>query len=263
MKNKSKKRVKKFIRALSRIAVLLILVAVIISIVFLSGIFNIKSINITIDGKSSDGEHLSKAEIKSLSGISVGQNTFQTSKNEIINSILENPYVKNVTLSGKFTGNIKIDVKERKVKYLVKYAASYIYIDSQGYILEVSSEEKDVPVLLGVTTDFASLADGSKEKVVRLNEEDLEKFGTLNSIMDTAKNNDVDGLISRIDITDKHEYIVYLDSESKTVYLGDCSDLNTRILYMKAIIKKESGKTGEIFINVDLDTEYVYFRESV
>lgn len=263
MKNKSRKRVKRVIRALSRIAVLLIIIAVIISIVFLSGIFNIKSISVTIDGKDSDGINIPKAEIESLSGIVVGQNTFEKSKQEIINSILENSYVSEVTVSGKFTGNIKINVKERKVKYLVKYAASYIYIDSQGYILDINSEEKDLPILLGLTTDFTGLTEENEGKIKRLNEQDLNKLGAVNSIMETSKNNDVDALISRIDITDKHEYIVYLDSESKTVYLGDCSDLNTRILYMKAMIKTEAGKSGEMFINADLDTEYVYFRESV
>jgi hypothetical protein len=53
-----------------------------------------------------------------------------------------------------------------------------------------------------------------------------------------------------------------LDSEGKTVYLGDCKDINTRILYLKAILEKESGNSGEVFINADLDTGYVYFKES-
>jgi hypothetical protein len=56
-----------------------------------------------------------------------------------------------------------------------------------------------------------------------------------------------------------------LESENKTVYLGDCKDINTRILYLKAILEKEKGNSGEIFINADLDSgsEYVYFKESV
>ncbi|MCI8310256.1 MAG: hypothetical protein HFJ45_08920 [Clostridia bacterium] len=56
---------------------------------------------------------------------------------------------------------------------------------------------------------------------------------------------------------------MFLENENKTVYLGNCKDLNTRILYMKAILEKESGKSGEIYINADLDTGYVYFKESV
>ena len=32
---------------------------------------------------------------------------------------------------------------------------------------------------------------------------------------------------------------------------------------MKEIIEKEKGNTGEIFINSDLDSGYVYFKENV
>jgi hypothetical protein len=83
--------------------------------------------------------------------------------------------------------------------------------------------------------------------------------------MMNAKENEIDSLISSVDITNDKNYTLYLDSENKTVYLGDCKDINTRILYLKAILEKEKGNSGEIFINADLDSdsEYVYFKESV
>ena len=68
---------------------------------------------------------------------------------------------------------------------------------------------------------------------------------------------------SKIDISDCKNYTLYLESEKKTVYLGDCSDLNTRILYVKAIIEQESGIAGEIFVNVDLNDDNVFFREKI
>jgi hypothetical protein len=64
-------------------------------------------------------------------------------------------------------------------------------------------------------------------------------------------------------MTDEKEYTLSLESERKTVYLGDCSELNTRILYMKAIIEKEKENAGNIYINADLNSGgYVYFKES-
>ena len=48
-----------------------------------------------------------------------------------------------------------------------------------------------------------------------------------------------------------------------TINLGSCSDLNTRILYMKDIIEKEKGIKGEVFINGNLTEDRVFFRESV
>ena len=48
----------------------------------------------------------------------------------------------------------------------------------------------------------------------------------------------------------------------KTVYLGDCSELNTRILYLKSILETSQGKRGELFLNVDLNSQEAYFRPS-
>ena len=49
----------------------------------------------------------------------------------------------------------------------------------------------------------------------------------------------------------------------KTVYLGDGSDLNARMIHLITILEKTKGKKGEIFLNVDLNTQKTYFRESV
>ena len=266
--NKSKKKktgtLKKVLKVLAKIAVILILLAIIFSIVFLSGVFSVKSIEITINGESQDGESLQISQIEALTGLSIGQNLFEISRGTIKTSILSNSYVESVSVTKYLTGKISINVTEREVSYLINYAGSYIYIDDKGYILELNSESKDLPLILGASTDFTSLATGSSEnQVTRLNDEDLEKLDTVNSIMEISRNNDVEGLISRIDITDDKDYILYLDSEGKTAYLGDCNNLNTRILYMKAIIEQEAGIDGEIFLNVDLDSEYPYFRESV
>ena len=261
MKNKSKNR--KIFKVFSRIIIFIILIAIIFSIVFLSGLFKIKSIEISIDNEQEDGENITISEIESLSGISIGENLFEKSAGEIKTSIYLNSYVNSITVSKSLTGVVSINVEERKISYLINYAGSYIYISNGGYILEINSETKDVPIILGSTTDFTNLAVGNEEEITRLNEEDLEKLTVVNNIMEISRNNDIDGLISRIDISDDKNYIIYLDSENKTAYLGDCSDLNTRILYMKAIVKKEAGITGEIFVNGDLNTENVYFRESV
>ena len=78
-KNKKKKTLKKVVRVLARIVVLVIVLAIIFSIVFLSGVFSVKSIEITIDGVNQDGESLQISEIERLSGLIIGQNLFEIS----------------------------------------------------------------------------------------------------------------------------------------------------------------------------------------
>ena len=59
------------------------------------------------------------------------------------------------------------------------------------------------------------------------------------------------------------DYKLFFDTEQKEAYLGDCSDLETRMLYLTAILRSESGKPGEIFVNMNLNQDNVFFRESV
>ena len=254
-KNKTKKKMNRLTKIIW-IVVLLILTFIIIAV---SGAISIKKIDI-----KTDGTKVSIQEIKSLSTLSENMNMFKFSTKIVEENIKKNSYIESVDVKRHFDGSVSINVKERVAKYKINYAGGYILIDSKGYVLEITSENDELPILLGISTDFSSLTVGSTENRINiLNTEDLEKIKTVNNIIEISKNNDVGNLISRIDISDEKNYIVYLDSEQKTVYLGDCTELNTRILCMKEIVNKESGIKGEIFIDGDLNTSKPRFRESV
>lgn len=80
--------------------------------------------------------------------------------------------------------------------------------------------------------------------------------------MEAATNNDLKELITEINIQDKTNFKLVLESESKTVELGDSSQLSTKMLWIKKILEKEKDKPGIIFLNGDLK-EKVVFREQV
>lgn len=260
MKRITSKKKKKSRTLLAKIIMLFILIILAISAIIVSGICNIKKINISIN---IENPKIQVNEIESLSGLTIGQNMFKKSKKQIIDNIKKNTYVEDVKISRRLNGTISININQREVKYIINYAESYIYIDGQGYILELSSEPQNVPAILGVTTDLSNITSDTEEKTIRLNDVDLKKLSTVNSIMENAKTNDIDGIITRIDMANDKDYIVYLDSENKIVYLGNCSDLNTRILYVKSIVREEAGRKGEIFVNGNLNSSYVYFKEGV
>ena len=77
--------------------------------------------------------------------------------------------------------------------------------------------------------------------------------------MESANSNDIGGLITRINIENKQNYTLNLEEQKKIVYLGDASNISTRMLYLKAIIS-ETKEEGEIFINGDLNKDNVFFR---
>ena len=178
-------------------------------------------------------------------------------------NIEKNPYVNSVSISRKLPNKIKITVEEREEKYLDEFAeGKYAIIDGQGYILAVTSELKDLPILVGIQTSTEELINIKNNKT-RLCDEDLRKLDIVANIIDTAKNYEVYDVITKIDISKISDIKLVLESEQKIVYLGSCSDLNTRILYMKEILNNEKGIKGEIFINGNLSEDYVFFREAV
>ena len=138
---------------------------------------------------------------------------------------------------------------------MLQFADSYIYINNQGYMLEISTEKLDLPIITGFKTDLSNVKAGD-----RLEVDDLKKLEMVIKIVETANSNGIGSLISKVDISDDKEYMVELASENKKAYLGDCSNLNTRMLHLKTIIEQEKGNAGTAYIDMNLNTSRAYFR---
>lgn len=235
---------------------LILLLAVIVGLIIylmLSPIFNIKNIN--VEGN----ESISSEQIISLSKVQKETNLFKVSNKDTTASIKENPYVKSVEIRRTLPDTITFVITERIATYMLEYGGSYAYIDNQGYILEISANTKEgLAKIAGYETVQDEIVPGN-----RLCENDLEKLNTVLRITASAKTNQFDSLITSINIEDSNNYTLYLDTEQKTVYLGDCTNLDTRMLYVKAILDKEKGIAGEIFVNMNLNEKYPFFRQKV
>ncbi len=233
--------------------ILLAVIAGIIIYLMLSPVFNIK--NIQVQGNNG----ISAEQIISLSKVKKDMNLFKVSNKDTISAIKENPYVKSVEIKRTLPDTITFVITERVATYMLEYGSSYAYIDNQGYILEISANTKDgLSKITGYETNQSEIVPGK-----RLCENDLEKLNTVLRITASAKTNEIDNLITTINIEDANNYTLYLDSEQKTVYLGDCSNIETRMLYVKAILDKEKGNAGEIFVNMNLNEKYPFFRQKV
>lgn len=236
---------------LKRLKILFVFVLIIIALVLVmfSSIFNIKEINVE------NNDIVSKEEITSLANIDSEQNIFKLRKNVVIANIKKNAYIESVEISRKLPNTLGIKVKERTRKYMLQFADSYIYINNQGYMLEISTEKLDLPIITGFKTDLSNVKAGD-----RLEVDDLKKLEMVIKIVETANSNGIGSLISKVDISDDKEYMVELASENKKAYLGDCSNLNTRMLHLKTIIEQEKGNAGTAYIDMNLNTSRAYFR---
>ena len=59
-----------------------------------------------------------------------------------MNKIKENPYVDSAEVHRKLPSTVEIDVTERVPAFSVDYMGKYAYINTQGYILEISEDSK-------------------------------------------------------------------------------------------------------------------------
>jgi cell division septal protein divIB/ftsQ len=242
---------KKKQKAIKWILILALLIVAILCAMF-SSLFNIKKIEVQ------GNEIISKNEIISLSQIQLEENTFKLNKSQIKKQIKENAYIQSVIIVRNLPSEIVIKVEERKPAYLLEYAGSYIVIDKQGYMLEIKNEKMNLPVIQGAVTSTEEFKVGN-----RLCTEDLEKLAEILRIVEIAQVNDIYTIITGIDIENAENIKLIFESEDKVAYLGDSSNMNTKILMIKSIIEKEKGNPGEIFLNFDLNKKNPIFRERV
>ena len=249
-KNSYKKKNKKKLIAISTIIMLILGITI---FTLTTPVFNIT--NIEIEGN----KKVETETILSLSNIKKGENLFRINKSKVIAAMKEDKYIDSVKITRKVPNTIKIIVQERIVKYQINLINSYAYIDQNGYILENSTIKAEVPILVGLEINENEML--NKE---RLGEKDLVKLNDIYQIMESAKSVNIDTLITEINTENQEEYILYLESKSKRIYIGNTTNLTNKMLYIQKIIEKEEGKSGIIFINGDLSSGFKpYFREDV
>lgn len=218
----------------------------------LSPYFNIKEIT------TSGNEKITSEELISLSGIQLEENMFKISSSKVEQAIKSNAYIDSISIKRKLPSGIELQVVERKPAYMLTLGNAYVYVNKQGYLLEISKEALKLPILTGILTPEDQIGEGK-----RLCTEDLEKLNSVIQIMDSANSNDIGKLVTKINISDKQDYILEMKSEKKTAHLGNTSNLSTKMLHIKTVIQKEKKKEGDIFVNTDLNTKGAIFREKV
>lgn len=252
---KQAKQIKRKNRIKNCLKIILFLAIIIAAICFalVSPIFNIQKINV------SGNEQVNADTIISLSELQKNQNIFKFSTEKTKEKIKSNPYIENVTIKRRIPDKIEIVVEERKEQFNVEFLNGYAYIDNQGYILKISEQKADFPTIKGISTGQEQIAEGN-----RLNEEDLSKLETVIQIMNISKEYEIYTKITSVDIIDVNNFILKMEDEKKTIYLGNSSNLNSKILYIPSILDNNKGKEGTIYLNGDINNGFnPRFREGV
>lgn len=127
---------------------------------------------------------------------------------------------------------MNILVKERKVTYMLETENQrYAYINNQGYILEINENPTNVPKITSYKTQDI-------ENATRLINEDLEKLEIILKVMEIAKANQIDDLVTQIDIESKNNIILKMENEKKTIYIGDARKHKYKNAIYKSCIRR-------------------------
>ena len=253
---KQQRKRNKTIKRIKRIVKIIVLLGIIIgAIIFAtcSPIFNITDIEVL------NNNRVSSDTVISLSDINTNENIFRFIATKAINNIKQNAYIEGVNIKRVLPNKVQIEVIEREPTFSVPVLGEFAYMSTQGYILEITQNELDLPVIYGITTAEENITVGN-----RIEQEDLTALETVLRIMSAMNDAGLVEKVTSIDISDKSDYSIYMEEERKTVHLGDASNLSNKILYVMAILEQEKDVEGEIFANGDLNNGFrIYFREKV
>jgi len=241
-KSITKKENKKKKRKIIIIKWILIVVVFCVTIILfmMSSVFNIKEIVVVNNNK------ISSQEILNLSTLTTGVNMFKITNRTIREGIKTNAYIEDVVIKRNINGIVTLDIKERQATYMLKYLNEYVYINNQGYMLEISEDVLQVPVIKGFSTTNEEIKAGN-----RLNTDDLQKLDDVIKIIETSKNTPLVNIITEIDISNSSDYKLTITSENKTVRLGEMTNINIKLQMAGKVFEAESGKVGEIYFQDD------------
>ena len=242
MEQRKRKKKKKILKML----LVIILLACFVAYLSTSPTFKIQEISVK------GNEQLTKEKIKELAEIKIGDNIFSKIGIVLEVKLKQNGYVEDAKINKIYPNKIEIEITERKKRFQIKTESeSYIYIDEQGYILDFGTDKLEIPTIIGM--DIAGI-----ENNKRLDEKNLNIMENILQIREECEKIELADKITQIKVED--EYILNLENDGITINLGDATNLKNRMYYVSAILKQETGNSGTIYVNGNLNEGFLpYF----
>ncbi len=245
-------RKRKIIYKILKIVIIILILLVAILLTMFSPLFNIKEIKVSGNSK------ISAETIISLSKIQVGQNIYKVNDGKVEQALKENAYIEKVKIERALPSIIELKVEERVATFMLEYGNSYVYLNNQGYMLEISDQKLEVPIIQGAQVLDEDIKEGN-----RLPKEDLQKMELVLKIVEATKQAGILNLLTKIDISDETNYKAMFETERKVAHLGDCANLVNKMKFVQEIIEDQKNIPGEIFVNINLNERDPYFRSQV
>ncbi|SHE38545.1 Cell division protein FtsQ [Caldanaerobius fijiensis DSM 17918] len=222
-----------------KIVFVIILLSVSVYIILGSDYFKIKEIRVEGNKRVPTGE------IIKLSGVKVGDLIFQVDKKDIIRRLKSIRYVKNAVVKLKMPDKMILHIVERIPVGLVPYYGSFLKIDDEGVVLEVTkNNDNKLPVLYGVKLKETSLEQKVKPENSVIFKQALQVLKSLDEMHMT-------NLINEVEINGST--IVMKARPDIEVKVGQADDLYYKLNFLKVILndlQNKGYKSGTIDLSV-------------
>ena len=211
-------------KKLKAVGIFIAAIAAVLLICMACPLFNIKTVEIN------GTVNTSQSEIKELLGLNETMNLLAFNSFGAKDKLLEDPYIEDVSFSRKLPDTLIINIRERQIRGYVPYMGTFLYIDSQGRVLDAKSAftEKH-PVVKGLNFD--------KFTVGQILETDNENvYDTVVEISKLMADYDMQEDVLYVDVSDAAH--IKIMTENVTVNFGDFTDSNQKIATLNEILKE-------------------------
>ncbi|MDW7671283.1 MAG: FtsQ-type POTRA domain-containing protein [Bacillota bacterium] len=204
-----------------------------------SGLFTVKSIQV---------EGMNQIEERSLvdrSGIKLGDQFFGIKLSEVSKKIESHPYVRNADVNRKGWSTINIVVREREEYAIIPYMGSYITLDEEKVVLNVTDGILGSNVCLVTGIEFSSFQIG--EQVQVQNEASLD---TAYQILGAAREAEILEMLSEINV-DQSGQVKIVTFNGIEVLFGQIDNPAYAILALKeALITLHTRNMKDVTIDM-------------
>lgn len=231
-------RFKKRKRMIKRLTIAsIILVIAIIIFIYKAPVFNVKKIMFT--GITTVNEEELQEGLKEY----IGKNIFSVDYKKMKEKVLENPYIKEVTIKKKSNSILNISIEEGKVAYYIKEGETYKAITNEGFYVEelVTLEGRNLVEIVGAKDN----GKGIGKKII--DDENTSKI--LNKFYPILKSDMSELRIEKIDLSNTFNIKGYI--KGIEILFGNDEDLVVKMNKSLNILEQNNIVKGYIDVSFD------------
>lgn len=215
---------------------LILMVMLILGVVGTAAYFLCRVKNIEVSGNA----RYSREQIIALSGLQMGDSIFTVKNAEVKALIMKEPYIKSAAIEEHFPDTISIAVTEKTAAAMILYLNSFVILDEEGYILEITNNvvQEFCPTVSGM--NVSSFQVGEKIKSADSGQEEAYSL-----LIAKLKESKTIGIISEINLSNVRN-IFMISRDSIKIRLGNLEEIDKKLQWVSNImpILFDEGKKG-------------------